>query len=71
MALIRKQNEIDVYSDKDNNCITICETEGHFDEYHGKHVDVYINIDIAHIDSLIAALQKCKKEIQGDELRNG
>ncbi|WP_288421609.1 hypothetical protein [uncultured Acinetobacter sp.] len=71
MGLKRKQNEIDVYIDKVDNCVTICENKGQFDAYHGKYVDVYIKIDIAHIDSLIAALQKCKKEIQGEELRNG
>ncbi|EHU1404366.1 hypothetical protein ACTZ9G_001794 [Acinetobacter baumannii] len=63
MAIIRKQNEIDVYANLEEKCVTICETEGHFDQHGGGFEDSFINIDVAHLDTVIAALQACKKEI--------
>ena len=63
MTIIRKQNAIDVYAAEDGQYIVICEEEGFFNERDGEHVDVFINIDIAHIDSIIEALQAAKKEI--------
>lgn len=72
MAIIRKQNEIDVYADVDEKFVTICEKEGHFDSHGGGYEDAFINIDVDHIDTIITALQKCKAEIlAGNEVGDG
>jgi len=63
MALIRKQNEIDVYANPEEKFVTICEVEGHFDQHNGGYENAFINIDVAHIDTVITALQNAKKEI--------
>lgn len=63
MTLIRKQNAIDVYAAKEDRFVVIHEEDGFFNERDGESIDVYINIDVAHIDSVIDALQKAKKEI--------
>lgn len=72
MAIIRKQNEIDVYADVEEKFVTICEKDGQFDRHSGGYEDAFINIDVDHIDKIISALQKCKAEIlQGGEVQNG
>ncbi|MFW1807616.1 hypothetical protein ACG9Z8_06460 [Acinetobacter ursingii] len=71
MPLIRKQNEVDVYVNQEHKCVTISETDGFFNERDGSLEDIYINIDFAHIDTIISALQKCKAEIEGTEIQNG
>ncbi|TVT77636.1 hypothetical protein [Acinetobacter colistiniresistens] len=72
MAIIRKQNEIDVYANAEEKLVIICEKDGHFDRHGGGYEDSFINIDVDHIDTVIIALQKCKAEIlQGGEVQNG
>ena len=72
MAIIRKQNEIDVYANIDNQFVTISEVDGHFDQHGGGYEDSFVNIDVDHIDTVIAALQKCKAEIlQSHDTQNG
>ncbi|MFW2055774.1 hypothetical protein GPS47_14125 [Acinetobacter haemolyticus] len=72
MAIIRKQNEIDVYANTEEKMVIICEKDGHFDMHGGGYEDAFINIDVDHIDTVIAALQKCKAEIlAGNEVGNG
>ncbi|MDR7655518.1 hypothetical protein [Acinetobacter junii] len=72
MPLIRKQNEIDVYANPEEKFVSICEVDGHFNQREGEFEDAIINIDVTHIDAVIAALQKCKAEIlQGGEVQNG
>lgn len=63
MTIIRKQNAIDIYATKDERFVTIREENGFFNERDGSYEDVFINIDIAHIDTVIATLQKAKQEI--------
>lgn len=68
MALIRKQNEIDVYANVEEKFVTISEVDGYFDEHSGSYEDAFIVIDVAHVDAVISALQKCKAEIEGTEI---
>lgn len=63
MTLIRKQNAIDVYPAQDGRFVVIHEEDGFYIPENGESIDVYINIDVAHIDSVIEALQAAKKEI--------
>lgn len=71
MTLIRKQNAIDVFASKDGQYVVITEEEGYFNEQNGEHVDIYIGIDMAHIDAVIEALQKAKAEILAREANKG
>lgn len=66
MSLIRQQNAIDVYASKEDRSITITEENGFFNEQNGELEDIHVVIDIAHIDTIIAALQAAKKEIIGE-----
>lgn len=66
MSLIRQQNAIDVYASKEDRSITITEEKGFFNEQNGELEDIHVTIDIAHIDTIIAALQTAKKEILGE-----
>lgn len=64
MTVIKKQNAIDVYAAKDGNFVVISEENGFIiNERDDQYADVYINIDVAHIDSIIKALQNAKNEI--------
>ena len=71
MAIIRKQNEIDVSVNQEEMFVIIRETEGHFNQHNGDFGDAIIAIDVAHVDAVIAALQKCKAEIlQSSDVQN-
>jgi hypothetical protein len=64
MTVIRKQNAIEVYAAKSGNFVVISEENGFIiNERDDQYADVYINIDVAHIDSIIEALQNAKNEI--------
>lgn len=63
MRVVKSQNAIDIYPAKEDSFIVISEENGFFNERDGEYSDVYINIDVAHIDSVIQALQNAKKEI--------
>jgi len=63
MTLIRKQNAIDVYAAQDGSFAVISEEDGHYDAREGDYSDTYINIDVAHIDAVVEALQRVKEEI--------
>lgn len=63
MTIIRQQNAIDIYANKDDRSVTICEEKGFFNEHEGSYEDIFVNIDVAHIDTVIEALQKAKEEI--------
>lgn len=63
MRVVKSQNAIDIYPAKEDSFIVISEENGFFNERDGEYSDVYINIDVAHIDSVIQALQSAKKEI--------
>lgn len=72
MQVIPKQNEIEIYADAKDKYVTICETDGYFNQYDGKYEDVCININVNYIDAVIEALQESKKKIlMGNEIGNG
>ncbi|WP_081407140.1 hypothetical protein [Acinetobacter indicus] len=63
MTLIRKQNAVDIYAAHEGRFVVIHEEDGFYDPQNGETVDVFINIDVTHIDTVIEALQAAKKEI--------
>lgn len=69
MTTIRKQNAIDIFASQDGQFIVITEEEGFFNEHNGENVDIHIGIDIAHIDTVIEALQKAKEEILARKIK--
>lgn len=66
MTLIRQQNPIDVTFSKEEACIVITEEKAYFNEQNGNLDDIHVTIDIAHIDTLIDALERAKKSIIED-----
>lgn len=69
MTLIPKQNAIDVYADENKPSIYIFEENGHYDEREGEFSDTVIEINVAHIDVIIQALQTAKEEILAREAK--
>lgn len=67
MTIISQQNAIDIYANTDDRFVTICEEKGFFNEREGSYEDIFVNIDIAHVDTVINALQKAKEEILARE----
>lgn len=63
MTIIRPQNAIDVSVSKEERQIIITEENAYFNEQNGEVDDVHVTIDVAHIDTIINALQNAKKEI--------
>ncbi|MFW1767137.1 hypothetical protein ACG9X2_17010 [Acinetobacter bereziniae] len=63
MPLIQQQNAIDVIASKEDRSITIIEEKGFFNDQNGELEDSHVTIDVAHIDTLINALQNAKNEI--------
>lgn len=65
MALIQQQNAIDVFASKEERSITITEEKGFYNDQNGELEDVHVTIDIAHVDTIIRALEAAKKQILG------
>ncbi|EXF56015.1 hypothetical protein J502_2884 [Acinetobacter sp. 1294596] len=66
MALIPQQNAIDVYASKEDRSITITEEKGFFNNQNGELEDAHVTIDVAHVDTIIRALEEARKQILGD-----
>lgn len=71
MPLIHQQNAIDVFASKESRSIVITEEKGFFNDQNGELEDVHVTIDVAHIDTVIEALQKAKEEILAREVDKG
>lgn len=63
MPLIKQQNAIDVFASKEDRSIIITEEKGFYNDRNGELEDIHVTIDVAHIDTIINALQNAKKEI--------
>lgn len=73
-TVIRSQNEIGIWADAKLNVVYIKEMDAIYDAESGENVPATVQIDAAHIDTVIAALQKAKAEILeegGDRVGNG
>lgn len=64
MALIPKQNEIDVYLSEDKTSVMISEEAAIYVECNGDLQDAIVEIPLNHIETVVNALLRCKKEAE-------